>query len=82
MLLEDDPGAFRKVYTLGQFVESVRRLPEDVRGRDLIEHVGRHRGNADPSLDVADPYRRGPEAVAAASAHLDELLAAAVARLV
>ncbi|GAA0967939.1 putative bifunctional SAT/APS kinase [Nocardioides aquaticus] len=82
ILLEDDPGGFRKIYTLGQFVEGVRRLPEDVRGRDLIEQVGRHRGNADPALDVQDPYRRGPEAAAAASAHLDELLAAAVDRLV
>ncbi len=81
-LLEDDPGAFRKIYTLGQFVEAVRRLPEDVRGRDLLEQVGRHRGDADPALDVKDPYRQGPEAVAAASAHLDELLAAAVDRLV
>ncbi|WP_236553872.1 adenylyl-sulfate kinase, partial [Nocardioides sp. AX2bis] len=82
MLLEDNPAAFRKIYTLGQFVEAARRLPEDVRGRDLLEQVGRHRGNADPALDVQDPYRRGPEAIAAASAHLDELLTAAVERLV
>ena len=50
--------------------------------RDLLEQVGHSRGNADPVLDVKDPYRRGPEAVAAAAAHLDELLAVAVDRLV
>ncbi len=81
MLLEDNPAAFRKIFTLGQFVEAARRLPPEVHGRALVESVGQRRGNADPALDVTDPYRRGPEAIAAAADHLDELLAAAVDRL-
>ncbi len=81
-MLESNPAAFRRIFTLGQFVAAARRMPPEVRGHDLLERVGDSRGHADPALDVKDPYRRGPEAVAAAAAHLDELLAAAVDRLV
>ena len=81
-LLETHPGAFRKIFTLGQFVQSSRKLPADIRGRELVESLGTRRGNADPALDVHDPYRRGPEAIRAAATQLDELLRAAVARLV
>ncbi len=81
-LLEAHPGAFRKIFTLGQFVQSSRKVPADLRGRQLVEALGTRRGHADPDLDVHDPYRRGPEAVRAAAHQLDELLRAAVARLV
>ncbi len=81
-LLEAHPGAFRKIFTLGQFVQSSRKVATDIRGRELIEALGTRRGHADPALDVHDPYRRGPEAVRAAATQLDELLRAAVARLV
>ena len=73
-ILDDHPGAFRKVFTLGQFAEAVRRAPEGLTRDELLRHVGGTRGSADPSLDIPDPYRRGPEAVAACVALLDDLL--------
>ena len=84
-ILDDHPALFRKVFTLGQFVESLHRLDEsgdeDLHGRDLLEAVGAQRGAASPDLDVADPYRRGPEASEAAAAHIEQLLRAALAAL-
>ena len=73
-ILDDHPGAFRKVFTLGQFAEAVSRAPQGLTRDELLQHVGETRGSADPALDVPDPYRRGPEAVAACVAQLDDLL--------
>ena len=74
-LLEETPGAFRKVFTLGQFAEAVAALGEDApRGRALIDAIGRHRTQADPRHDVADPYRKGAEAGRACAVRIDELL--------
>jgi sulfate adenylyltransferase len=70
-ILDDHPGSFRKVFTLGQFAEAVRVADPSLTGRDLLEVVGERRGAADASLDVDDPYSRGPEA-AATSAGLIE----------
>jgi sulfate adenylyltransferase len=78
-ILDDHPADFRKVFTLGQFAEAVRT--SDLRGRDLVEYAGEHRGPADPSLDVPDPYRRGPEAAQACATQVQELLRVVVPAL-
>ncbi|KQW48551.1 adenylylsulfate kinase [Nocardioides sp. Root1257] len=78
-ILDDHPGAFRKVFTLGQFAEAARAT--DLAGRDLLDHAGEHRGPADPALDVPDPYRRGPEAAQACANQLQDLLRAVVPAL-
>ncbi len=78
-ILDDHPGHFRKVFTLGQFAEATRTT--DLRGRDLVTYAGEHRGPADPALDVPDPYRRGPEAAQACAAQLQELLRVVVPAL-
>jgi sulfate adenylyltransferase len=78
-ILDDHPAHFRKVFTLGQFAEAVRT--SDLRGRELVTYAGEHRGAADPALDVADPYRRGPEAAQACSDQLQELLRVVVPAL-
>ncbi len=80
-LLEDHPDAFRRIFTLGQFVEASSRAPADLRAHELIETVGQRRGNADPALDVQDPYQQGPEASARAAREIDDLVRAVVARL-
>jgi sulfate adenylyltransferase len=81
-LLEESPGAFRKVFTLGQFAEAVTALgPEPLTGRALITEVGGHRSQADPRHDVDDPYRKGPEVARACAARIDELLAIVVPAL-
>ncbi|GAW48469.1 MULTISPECIES: adenylyl-sulfate kinase [unclassified Nocardioides] len=73
-ILDDHPGAFRKVFTLGQFAEAVRNSATDVTGRDLLAAVGTRRGTADPSLDIPDPYGQGPEAAEAAASAIEDLL--------
>ena len=79
-ILDDHPALFRKVFTLGQFVESLGGH-DDLHGRALLEAVGAQRSAASPDLDVADPYRRGAEASEAAAAHIEQLLRAALAAL-
>jgi sulfate adenylyltransferase len=79
-LLELQPTAFRKILTVGQFVETARADPS-LRGRDLIEAVERRRAPATPAHDIADPYRRGPEAARTAAVTMDEMLEVVVDRL-
>ena len=73
-ILRDHPSLFRKVLTLGQFAAAVGNAPPGLDRAALIAHVGVSRGPADPALDVADPYGRGPEAASGCVARLDELL--------
>jgi sulfate adenylyltransferase len=54
---------------------SRRRLPAWTAPAPLA-HVAAARGHADPALDVADPYRLGPEEASGCVARLDELLRA------
>ncbi len=79
-ILDDHPALFRKVFTLGQFVDSLTGQ-DGLHGLDLLAAVGAHRTAAAPELDVADPYRRGPEACERAAAHIESLLRAALAAL-
>jgi len=79
-LLELQPTAFRKILTLGQFVETAQADPT-LRGRELIEAVERRRSPATPAHDIADPYRRGPEAARVAAATMEQLLEVVVDRL-
>ncbi|WP_017932990.1 adenylyl-sulfate kinase [Nocardioides sp. Iso805N] len=73
-LLEDHPALFRKIFTLGQAAEAVSRLEPGLTPTEVVERLGSARGNADPALDVPDPYRRGPEAAAAAAEQIGRLL--------
>ena len=83
-LLEETPGAFRKVFTLGQFAAAAAGLRGDTdapAGRALIEEIGRHRSQADRSHDVADPHRKGPDLARACAARIEKLLAIVVPAL-
>jgi protein-tyrosine-phosphatase len=73
-VLDDHPAMFRKVFTLGQLARALEQAPEGLDRDGLLAHLGSTRRNADPALDVPDPYRRGEEAAAGCVAHLDELL--------
>ena len=61
-ILDDHAHAFGKVLTLGQAVRaaSVATPSEDVDG--LLAELARHRGMAEASDDIADPYRQGAAA--------------------
>ncbi len=72
-ILDEQPGAFRKVYTLGQFAEAVRKA-DGVTGRELLSEIATRRPHADPSVDVADPYRQGTDAARRAAEQIDALL--------
>ena len=80
-LLEDRPAAFRRIFTLGQFVASARAADPALRGSRPARGARPTPGPARPEHDIADPYRRGPEAAARAAAEMEELLAVVVERL-
>jgi sulfate adenylyltransferase len=80
-LLEDRPLAFRKIFTLGQFVASAQAADPALRGRDLIAALATRRVPASPDHDIADPYRRGPEEAARAARTMEAMLEVVVERL-
>jgi sulfate adenylyltransferase len=80
-ILDDQPELFRKVFTLGQAAEAVARLEPGLTPAEVVARLGAARGIADPALDVPDPYRRGPDAAAAAAQRITELLGAVLPAL-
>ncbi|MDX6375273.1 MAG: hypothetical protein QOD98_4261 [Nocardioidaceae bacterium] len=75
-VLDDHPAMFRKVFTLGQLAKALEQAPAGLGREALLAHLGATRRNADPALDVPDPYRRGTEAASGCVARLQELLRA------
>jgi sulfate adenylyltransferase len=80
-LLEERPAAFRKVFTLGQFVASARAADPSLRGRDLIAALAARRVPAASDHDIDDPYRRGPEEARRAAVTMEAMLEVLVDRL-
>jgi sulfate adenylyltransferase len=80
-LLEDRPAAFKKIYTVGQFVASAQAADPALRGRDLLEALQNRRAPASPDHDIDDPYRRGPDAARRAAVTMEALLEVLVDRL-
>jgi protein-tyrosine-phosphatase len=79
-ILEEHPHLVRRVFTLGQFHRAVAEHP-DLRGRALVEAVGRRRTPALPADDVDDPYRRGVSAAEVAAGRMSTMLSVIVPRL-
>jgi len=73
-ILDEHPELARSVLTLGQAALALGRAPAGLDRRDLLRWLGENRGPVDTALDVADPYRRGPEAASGCVARLAELL--------
>lgn len=73
-ILHDQPALFRKVFTLGQFAEVVRRSKPDLTGPELVAAASTVSGIAQLQADVADPYRRGAVAAREAANQISELL--------
>jgi sulfate adenylyltransferase len=80
-LLEERPGAFRKVFTLGQFVESAGAADPSLRGRALLHALESRRVPASPDQDIDDPYRRGPAEARRAAVTMERMLAVVVDKL-
>ena len=79
-VLDDYPQLHRTLFTLGQFEAAIAEIP-DLSGRELVTAVGQKRQPAHPELDVADPFRRGEKAAAAATATITGMLRVVVPRL-
>ncbi|WP_343061567.1 adenylyl-sulfate kinase [Nocardioides luti] len=80
-ILDDHPGDFRKVFTLGQFAEAVSAADDGLSGRALLDAVAQRRGSGDPSLDVPDPYRQGTGVAEQVASHIASLLRVVVPAL-
>ncbi len=80
-VLEEAPGAFRKVFTLGQFAESVARIDATLFGRELIAHAGHRRATGTAAHEVGDPFNRGRAAAEQAADQIDGLLRVVMPRL-
>jgi sulfate adenylyltransferase len=80
-VLEEAPGAFRKVFTLGQFAESVSRIDASLVGRDLIAFAGHRRAGASAANEVSDPFNRGRAAAEKCADQIDGLLRVVMPRL-
>ena len=74
VILDSDPQSFGKVLTLGQFAQAVGAADSALSGRDLLAAVAEPRADADPALDIPDPYGQGPEAAEACAASIEALL--------
>ena len=79
-ILEEFPQHFRKVFTVGQFAASIADHP-DLTGRELVAAAAARRTAARPEHDIADPYRRGDVAAAAAADTMSRMLMVIVPRL-
>jgi sulfate adenylyltransferase len=80
-LLEERPAAFRKIFTLGQFVASAQDVDPGLRGRELIAALANRRSPASPGHDIADPYRRGAAEARRAAVTMEGMLEVLVERL-
>ena len=80
-VLEEAPNAFRKVFTLGQFADTVARVEAKVVGPDLVAYAGHRRAAADPKHEISDPFSRGRAAAHRAADQIDGLLRVVMPRL-
>lgn len=80
-VLEEVPQAFRRVFTLGQFADSVERVDPSLTGAELVAAVGHRRAGAVDAHEIGDPYRRGKAAALASADQIDALLRAVLPRL-
>ena len=80
-VLEEAPNAFRKVFTLGQFADTVARVDAAVVGPDLVAFAGHRRAAADPHHEISDPFSRGRAAAQRAADQIDGLLRVVMPRL-
>lgn len=80
-ILDEWPGAVRKVFTFEQFVRALKDVDPGTTGRDLIAQAYAHRGQVRPDHDIPDPFQRGSVAAELAASALDKALTTILRRL-
>ncbi|MFT4264622.1 MAG: adenylyl-sulfate kinase [Nocardioides sp.] len=80
-ILDDHPGLFRKVLTLGQAAAALERVEPGLGRDEVLERLASNRGAASSGTDVTDPYRRGPEAARACAEQITRLLSSVLPAL-
>lgn len=80
-ILDDRPTAVWRTFTLGQFARILPDVPAEARGRQVLAACRAVHRPATARDDVADPFRRGPEAAAVAAKHIDAMLRQILPRL-
>ena len=73
-ILDEHPVATRKVLTFGQADQALARVDLGIAPSDVPAALVAARRGASASLDVVDPYRRGPEAARVAALEIDGLV--------
>jgi sulfate adenylyltransferase len=79
--LAEWPAASGRILTLGQLAAAVRAGDPGLAGPGVLAHLGDHHSPADPALDVADPYLRGPDEAARCATGIEDLLRVVVPAL-
>jgi sulfate adenylyltransferase len=80
-VLEEVPNALPKVFTIGQFADTVAGVDGTVVGPDLVAYAGDRRAAADPKHEISDPLDRGRAAALRAADQIDGLLRVVMPRL-
>jgi sulfate adenylyltransferase len=78
-LIEDHPGAVKKLFTLGQFVARSSELSSG--GLTVIAEANARRTLAKPEEDVTDPYRQGSTVARECADRLNELCSSLISNL-
>lgn len=73
-VLEIDPRAMRRTFLLTEFVALIDHWSDAPDFASALQIAGRQRSLAHGATDIADPFRRGPEAARAAARQIDEAL--------
>ena len=55
-------------------MQQILVIDDEVGIRELLSEIATRRPHADPSVDVADPYRQGTDAARRAAEQIDALL--------
>lgn len=80
-VLEDEPRALRKTFTLREFATLCESADAGVHGAALVSDVASRRQDFRGDPDVADPYRRSPKVHRTTADQIDAAVDVIAARL-
>lgn len=81
-VLEEKPALLNRTFTLGQAVRFIAEHGGERRGEEFVDALRGRRSRARRRDDIADPFRRGPEAADKAARQVVSMLDVLLPRLV